>query len=157
MTATLKTNVSFLLFISFPLIPSLHPFLLPSFPPSRLLYYRYTHPHSLNHLIISLSPPTHSPSCFLCPCLLPPPPFSPAVTTDVQRASAVFYDTTVSLNCSFAAGSSARACLFVFTLTNEDRQENITISQHEGNYSLFIANCSLMNNTLYAVEILCIN
>ena len=68
------------------------------------------------------------------------------VTTDVQSASIVFYERTVSLNCTFADGSSARGCLFVLTLTNEEKTENVSISHTVGETSN--TSCDQLSNTM---------
>ena len=96
--------------------------------------------------------PTSFPICFLLS--LPPslPPWY-IVTTDTQTASAVFYSTAVSLDCSFAAGSSARGCLFVFHLTNENRSENATVYYASGDLVMFNTSCNLLTNTRYCLPV----
>ena len=71
------------------------------------------------------------------------------MTTDTQTASAVFFSTAVSLNCSFAAGSSGSGCLFVFHLTNEGLSENLTVSYDmlAGDGSLYNTSCGQLTNT----------
>ena len=73
---------------------------------------------------------------------------SPA-TTGVQAASVVFYTTAVSLNCSFAAGSSASTsgCLFVFQLTNQNRSENVTVPYKADGVMMFNTSCDQLSNT----------
>ena len=50
------------------------------------------------------------------------------VTTGTQSASVVFYGTSLSLNCTFAEGSTVAGCLFVFHPTNGDITENIAVN-----------------------------
>ena len=72
------------------------------------------------------------------------------VTTDTQEASVVFYSTAVSLNCSFAVGSSASGCLFVFKLTNQDRTDNVTVgytAETSDGGPMFNTSCDFLTNT----------
>ena len=71
-------------------------------------------------------------------------------TTGVQEASVVFYTTAVSLNCSFAAGSSASGCLFVFQLTNQNRSENVTVPYTADDVMMFNTSCDQLSNTRYS-------
>ena len=41
-------------------------------------------------------------------------------TTDVQTASALFFETFIFLNCTFGAGSLARGCVFILQLEGEE-------------------------------------
>ena len=71
-------------------------------------------------------------------------------TTGVQAASVVFYSTAVSLNCSFAAGSSANGCLFVFQLTNQNLSENVTVPYTADDVMMFNTSCHQLSNTRYS-------
>ena len=51
-------------------------------------------------------------------CISPPslPPSLPPVTTDVQTAAAFFFETFISLSCTFGRGSVARGCVVTLQL-----------------------------------------
>ena len=51
-------------------------------------------------------------------CISPPslPPSLPPVTTDVQTAAAFFFETFISLSCTFGWGSVARGCVVTLQL-----------------------------------------
>ena len=83
-------------------------------------------------------------------CLLTHTSSIMTVTTDTQEASVVFYSTAVSLNCSFAVGSSASGCLFVFKLTNQDRTDNVTVgytAETSDGGPMFNTSCDFLTNT----------
>jgi hypothetical protein len=93
-------------------------------------------------------------ACTQLTCLTPTLPLV-AVTTDTQEASVVFYSTAVSLNCSFAVGSSASGCLFVFKLTNQDRTDNVTVgytAETSDGGPMFNTSCDFLTNTRGAYD-----
>jgi hypothetical protein len=92
-------------------------------------------------------------ACTKLTCLTPTLPIV-AVTTDTQEASVVFYSTAVSLNCSFAVGSSATGCLFVFKLTNQDRTDNVSVGYTETGDGgpMFNTSCDFLTNTRGAYD-----
>jgi hypothetical protein len=91
-------------------------------------------------------------ACTAFTCRSPAHPLV-ALTTDTQTASAVFYSTAVSLNCTFADGSSAVGCLFVFHLTNENISENITIVYDSDDGDLMSnTTCDQLSNTRGAYD-----
>ena len=54
------------------------------------------------------------------------------MTTDVQTASALFFETFVFLNCTFGSGSLARGCVFTLQLEEEEGEQGEIEGGSEG-------------------------
>ena len=70
-----------------------------------------------------------------------------AATTDVQSASAVFFESNIMLECVFAVGSSATGCLFVFTRLSGELAENVTVLYDGTQGGLYNTSCNQLSQT----------
>lgn len=80
------------------------------------------------------------------------------VTTDVQTASILFFETFVSLNCTFASGSMALGCVVTLELGEVGEQEGregegrerFWLQRQSG--SSMVSQCNTTDNSRSAVH-----